>query len=150
MGDEVIVDEDDEVVLDDDAEDERFKFGILSSEILVICSLGTDNGLIRDLITGGTLLEEGKTGELAQSAALVNWVTNENECDDGVDVVRNALLNFDFIPPELLLTVFISGGCNLPLIKCGPNSGSLPQFPYDVVLSNKRCLDNFSITSAHT
>jgi hypothetical protein len=42
----------------------------------VTCTLGTVSGLIRDLITGGTL-GVGRTGELAQRAAVVSCVTRE-------------------------------------------------------------------------
>ena len=42
----------------------------------VTCSLGTVKGLIRDLTTGGTL-GVGRTGELAQRAAVVSCVTRE-------------------------------------------------------------------------
>lgn len=42
----------------------------------VTCNLGTVNGLMRDLITGGTL-GVGRTGELAQRAAVVSCVTRE-------------------------------------------------------------------------
>lgn len=62
----------------------------------VTCNLGTASGLISDFTMGGTLLGEGNAGDDAHSAALVNCVIRENDCDD-LDVVRKAFFSFDLI-----------------------------------------------------
>jgi len=98
----------------------------------VTCSLGTVKGLIRDLTTGGTL-GVGRTGELAQRAAVVSCVTREyrpgGDCDPEV-VVRNARRSRDLKPVDcdefwpLLVEVFPA-----PIRSLVPSSGSLPHRP---------------------
>ena len=67
----------------------------------MICSLGTVNGRISDLTTGGTEPPPGRTGVLAHNAADVSWVTNralEKASDDGPEDVRKTFFSFDLRP----------------------------------------------------
>lgn len=65
----------------------------------VYLNCGTLNGRRRLLTTGGTSLDFGRAGLLAQRAALVNWETREKFLS-GPDVVRNTFLIFDFSPED--------------------------------------------------
>ena len=60
---------------------------------------GTLKGRRRLLTTGGTSLDFGSAGLLAQRAALVNWETKE-KFRSGPDVVRKTFLIFDLSPED--------------------------------------------------
>lgn len=68
------------------------------SESGVISTFGMTNGLISDFTTGDTLLELGSTGLLTHNAALVSWVTNENEFIRLLLLCWNALFSLERIP----------------------------------------------------
>lgn len=129
---------------------------------------GTLSGRRRLFTTGDGF---GRAGLLAQRAALVSCDTRE-KVRSGLEVVRKTFLIFDFSPEEgcgrgvagMGVTCIIYTRLCLPrngnadkkikrrrTFPCNifaANSGSLPQ-RQDVVLSNRRCLANLSITSAH-
>lgn len=70
--------------------------------IKVISRRGTVSGLMRDFTTGGTVGPDGRTGELAHSAAEVSCVTNlalEN-ASCGPEDVRNTFLSLDLKPEK--------------------------------------------------
>lgn len=113
-------------------------------ETNVTLNWGTLNGRRRLFTTGDGF---GKAGLLAHRAALVSCDTRE-KVRSGLEVVRKTFLIFDFSPEGCGRDV--EGiGVTFPCNTFAASSGSLPQ-RQDVVLSNRRCLANLSIISAHT
>lgn len=143
---------------------------------LLHLNCGTLKGRRRLLTTGGTWLDFGRAGLLAQRAALVNCETNE-KLRSGPDVVRKTFLIFDLNPEDggdrgavgmgitctltnisrypplcfylIVRNVFVRCIFTFPWSTFAASSGSLPH-RQEVDLSRSRCLANLSITSAHT
>lgn len=117
-------------------------------ETSVTLNWGTLRGRRRLLTTGGTSLDFGKAGLLAQRAALVSCETKE-KFRSGPEVVRKTFLIFDFSPEDGGDRGVGGIGITFPCSTLAASSGSLPH-RHVVDLSRSRCLANLSITSAHT